>query len=84
MSSVTNSGETGERSDRRTTTLRMGVTEDEHAALYEYARKRLNMTVESFLRAAVEAYVVRWEHKSIRELTEAVKSRGKVIQGELF
>lgn len=78
------SEEKDETADKRTTTLRMGVTEDEHNALYEYARKRLNMTVESFLRAAVEAYVVRWEHKSIKELAEAVKNRGKIIQGELF
>lgn len=73
-----------EKADKRTTTLRMGVTEDEHTALYAYARKRLNMTVEGFLRLTVGEYLAKYEHKSLEELTAAVKNRGKVIQGELF
>lgn len=69
---------------KHTTTLRMGVTADEHRALYEYARKKLNLTVEAFLRQAVEEYLDRWEHKCIAEMAEAARNRGKIVQEELF
>ena len=78
------SKEKDELADKRTTTLRMGVTEDEHAALYEYARKRLNVTIDGFLRMAVSEYLAKYERKGIAELSAAAKNRGKVIQGELF
>lgn len=78
------SKEKNETADPRTTTLRMRVTEDEHAVLYTYARKRLSMTVDDFLRMAVGEYLAKYEHKSIAEMAAAAKNRGKIIQGELF
>lgn len=66
------------------TTIRAKVTPDEHEAVRQFAKYRCDTTIEDVVRQAVDAYIAKFTGKSLAELAEENRNRGKIVQETLF
>lgn len=66
------------------TTIRAKVAPDEHDAVRWFSKHKCNTTIEDFVRQAVDAYLVKLAGKGLATLAEENRSRGKLVQEELF
>ena len=70
--------------DVRRTTVRAKVTRGEHDAVKRTAHLKLGMTIEDFVRDAVDRRLQETTGKSLAELSEEITNKPKWVQGELF
>lgn len=66
------------------TTVRAAVTRGEHAAIKHAAKMRFNMTLDEFVRTAVDGQLKASTGKSLATLAEEAAKRPKLVQMELF
>jgi len=66
------------------TTLRTNVTEDEHEAVRWFARVKCGLTLDEFVRQSVDQNLQKLTGKPLAVLAEEAKTRGKLVQEELF
>lgn len=73
----------GKKRDDRTT-LRTKVTEDEHEAVRWFAKVKCGLTIDAFVRQAVDAHLLKLAGKDLATMAAESKTRGKLVQEELF
>lgn len=66
------------------TTIRATVTPEEHDAVWWFAKNKYGITIEDFVRQAVDAYLEKLTGKGLAVLAAEGKNRGKLVQEELF
>lgn len=67
------------------TTIRAVVTPDEHEAVRHTAKVTCGgITIDQYVRAAVDAKLKQDTGKGLAELADALKNQEKLVQGELF
>ena len=66
------------------TTVRASVTRSEHAAIKRAAKVRFNMTIDEFVRTAVDGQLKASTGKSLVTLAEESSKRHKLVQMELL
>lgn len=66
------------------TTIRACVTPDEHAAIRRVARHKMGSTIDDLVRTAVDKHLRDMTGRTLAELAESERSKGKMVQMELF
>lgn len=66
------------------TTVRAKVTPDEHEVIARFAKVKCGMTIDEFVRNAVDVQLQGIAKKSLATLASENSKRAKFVQGELF
>ena len=70
--------------DEVKTTIRASVTVDEHEAIRRFAKTKMNMTIEEFVRLSVDEALTKYNGSTLAKMAENEHNRDKLVQMELF